>query len=127
MLKLNYSDLGLSVEQFEGDLDQWIEHRVRLAMRAGMTLYTEAGRASFLIAIDHPLFDTLLAATAKITTISVDIADAEYAEVVLQGTWLAESIEACEGSLVCALGAQIEKVIDRLWVLDRSIHTGLRR
>lgn len=128
MLKLNYSDLGLNVERIEGTIESIVFTRVLLAMRVGDTLCAEPGAASFLVAIDHPLFDQLLTAIEQTNCedVEVCVADAESAEVSVRGTWIASSPEALEGILVCALGEALEKVIDRMWAIDRMENAELR-
>jgi hypothetical protein len=128
MLKLNYSDLGLNVERIEGTIDSIVSTRVLLAIRVGDTLCAEPGVASFLVAIDHPLFDNLLTAIgqADSSDVTICVADAESAEVSVRGTWIAASPDAHEGILVCALGDRIEALIDRMWAIDRLENAELR-
>ncbi len=128
MLKLNYSDLGLNVERIEGTIESIVSMRVLLAIRVGDTLCAEPGAASFLVAIDHPLFDNLLTAIEQTgcDDVAVCVADAESAEVSVRGTWIASSPDAHEGILVCALGDRIEVVIDRMWAIDRMENAELR-
>ena len=58
--------------------------------------------------------------------IQVCMADAEFAEVSIAGTWIASSPESHEGILVCALGVPLEALIDRMWAVDRVANAELR-
>ena len=128
MLKFNYSDYGLNVERIEGTVEEIVSRRMLLAMRVGETLCAEPGGASFLVAIDHLCFDDLLKAIDQTgcREIEVCMADAEFAEVSMGGTWIASSPEAHEGILICAFGANLEALIDRMWAVDRVANAELR-
>ena len=128
MLKFNYSDLGLNVERIEGTVEEIVSQRMLLAMRVQETLCAEPGGASFLVAIDHLWFDDLLKAIdqAGCSDIQVCMADAEFAEVSIIGTWIASSPESHEGILVCVLGVVLEALIDRMWAVDRVANAELK-
>ena len=128
MLKFNYSDLGLNVERIERTVEEIVSQRMLLAMRVGETLCSEPGRASFLVAIDHLWFDDLLKTIDQTgcRDIEVCMADAQFAEVSMVGTWIASSPEAHEGILVCTFGATLEALIDRMWAVDRVANAELR-
>lgn len=54
MLKLNYTEVGLYMEQTMTAPEILMQDRVVLAMRLGQTFYVEPGRASFLLPTDTP-------------------------------------------------------------------------
>ncbi|MBW4655855.1 MAG: hypothetical protein KME20_22870 [Kaiparowitsia implicata GSE-PSE-MK54-09C] len=117
MLKLNYTDVGLHVEQMQAPLETLIAQRVTLAMRLGHTLQVEVGLASMLLTAAHPDLPLLEAALRRETGGAGAIApvDADCVEVSLCGTWLSDSPLAAEGTFFVALGDRTEHLLYHLW------------
>lgn len=117
MLKLNYSDFGLFLEQVAVSLDTVMAQRAMLAVSVGETFYLEPGRASFLLPAAlpeiHQLVSVLKASTSD--AIALDNVDDGYMEVSLKGTWMAESPNAESGTFMAALAPESEQLIFRLW------------
>ncbi|MEO0704138.1 MAG: alr0857 family protein [Cyanobacteria bacterium J06649_5] len=117
MLKLNYNDYGLFLEQVVASVDAFATQRVMLAICAGETLHIEPGRAAFLLASDTPGVAQLQAILQKDTTseISLTAVDVDYIEVDLKGTWIALSAQAESGTFVTTLAPEIETLVCSLW------------
>ncbi|OUC15369.1 MAG: hypothetical protein B0A82_07035 [Alkalinema sp. CACIAM 70d] len=120
MLKLTYTDVGLTLERLAGALESVVAQRVILAMRVGQTISVEPSRAAFLVPIDHPCFNHLVQAIHEVQgqEISLCVVDDDFAEISLQGFWLAATREAHEGMFICTLADRVEFFIHKLWQAD---------
>lgn len=117
VLKLNYTDCGLFLEQVSASLDAIAIQRVMLAVYAGEPLHMEPGRAAFLVSASVPAVAKLRLvlradATGIVTVASVDD---EFVEVSIKGTWIARNIDAEEGTLIAALSPKSEQLVYQLW------------
>lgn len=117
MLKLNYTDCGLFLEQVSASLDAIAIQRVMLAVYAGEPLHMEPGRAAFLVSASVPAVAKLQLvlqadATGVVTVASVDDG---FVEVSIKGTWIARNIDAEEGTLIAALSPKSEQLVYQLW------------
>lgn len=122
MLKLNYTDVGLYMEQTLTNPELLIAQRVLLAMRLGRSLHIEPGRASFLLPVDIPELKVLEMAlqqgcTSAVTLIAVD---EEFVEVGLTGSWIAEDKDAHEGMFLAVMSDRIERFIYKLWQMSEA-------
>ncbi len=128
MLKLHYTDLGFFLEQVNTCLEVLIADRVMLAVRLGATLHVEAGRAAFLLPADTCGIAQLDQAIRQASDpqVSLAIVDADFVEVSLQGTWIADRAEAHEGIFVAALSDRTEFFICKLWQTSTSQVSGAR-
>ena len=117
MLKLNYTDCGLFLEQVEASLDAIATQRVMLAVYAGEPLHMEPGRAAFLVSANAPEVQKLKRVLQNDATQVVTVAavDDGFVEVSLKGTWIARSINAEAGTLIAALPRESEKLVCQLW------------
>lgn len=138
MLKLNYTDVGLFMEQTLTNPELLIAQRVLLAMRLGQTLYVEPGHASFLLPADLPELEGLKAVLQQEYNPSATIfpIDDASVEVNLSGCWVAESKEAQEGMFLTmmsdslspfgaatpteTLRERIERFIYKLWQMSEA-------
>ncbi len=128
MLKFNYTDLGLFLEQVNTCLEALIADRVLLAVRLGATLHVEAGRAAFLLPVvadGIAELDQAIRQTGD-ARISLSVVDAEFVEVSLHGTWIADRADAHEGIFVAAVGDRIEFFICKLWQATQAQASGAR-
>ena len=121
MLKLNYNDYGLFLEQVAASMDAIATQRVMLAVHAGETLHIEPGRAAFLLPANTSgvvQLERVLQAhnTGAITLSAVDD---ECVEVSLKGTWIASSAQAESGTLITALTPESEALVYQLWQATR--------
>jgi hypothetical protein len=117
MLKLTYTESGFRLERPMLALEDWIAQRVALTLCAGQKLYIEPSQASFLLrANDSGLFrlEQILRREYR-PFISLTTVDEDFAEVSLQGSWIAESVDAHEGIFVAAFSDQLEACLYRLW------------
>jgi hypothetical protein len=117
MLKLTYTEQGLHLERVGVPLDHLIAQRVLLAIRTGQRLHIEPGQASFLLASDAPALPQLyrmvrMEQTQIVTIVPVDDA---FVEITVQGSWIAESVDAEAGVFVTALMDMTEVLLLRLW------------
>ena len=129
MLKLNYTDCGLFLEQVEASLDavakpslwEFATQRVMLASYAGEPLHMEPGRAAFLVSASAPEVKKLQGVLQDdaTQTVTIESVDDGFVEVSLKGTWIAKSINAEAGTLVAALSDESEKLVCQLWRLTQ--------
>jgi hypothetical protein len=122
MLKLNYTEDGLYMEQVMTSPELAIAQRVILAMRLEQPLQVEPGHASFLLPADVPELGQLemmlgLKCRDRVTVIPVDD---EFVEVNLSGSWIAESKEAHEGMFLAVLSDRAEFFLYKLWQMSEA-------
>ena len=117
MLKLNYTDYGLFLEQVAASLDAVAAQRVMLAVNVGETLHLEPGRAAFLLPVELPGITQLksMLRTNTADEIALATVDDEYVEVSLKGTWIASSANDEAGTFMTALAPESELLIYHLW------------
>lgn len=117
MLKLQYSESGLFIEQVSGNLQDWLSLRVILTIRAGQELHIQPGQASFLLANDVSTLAelTVVEGLTQQPTIAVSSVDPEMVEVSIDGIWIAEHPEAEEGILIAVVPEPTEALLFRLW------------
>jgi hypothetical protein len=122
MLKLTYTEAGLHMERVAAPLEVLVAQRVILAIRAGQTLHVEPGRASFLLSADAPgLAQLELALQMRPnSSICVQSVDSEYVEVSVQGSWLAATAAAHEGTFLTAFDDRAEFFVYKLWQATQS-------
>lgn len=117
MLKLNYTDYGLFLEQLTASLDAVATQRVMLAVHVGEPLHLQPSQASFLLPVTLPgirQLEALLRQNA-IDEIALTSVDDEFVEVSLKGTWIANSSNAEFGTFITALAPESEMLIYELW------------
>lgn len=117
MLKLNYNDYGLFLEQVSASMDVIATQRVMLAVHAGETLYIEPGRAAFLLPADIPSVYRLerVLQTGATSAIPLSPVDSGFVEVSLKGTWIASSVQAEAGTFITTLTPESEALVYQLW------------
>jgi hypothetical protein len=99
MLKLIYTENGICVEQVHASLETIVAQRVALAVRCNQSLWIEPGEAAFLVPACRYTLKQLeaLPCSDKHPKLSVEVVDVDYAEVQIEGVWLAEDSDADEG------------------------------
>ncbi|MEM9266741.1 MAG: alr0857 family protein [Cyanobacteria bacterium P01_F01_bin.13] len=117
MLKLNYTDYGLFLEQITASLDAVTTQRAMLAVRTGESLHIEPRQATFLLPMTLPGIAQLksMLQTNFVDAIDVTIVDDEFVEVSLTGTWIASSPHTESGTFITVLPPEGEGLIYRLW------------
>ncbi|MEO0374562.1 MAG: alr0857 family protein [Cyanobacteria bacterium P01_A01_bin.17] len=116
MLKLIYTEMGLHMDYEAASLEAVVSQHVILSVRTGQSLHVEMGQASFLLPIQAPGLEALDAALHRyVETLEVTCVDAEYVEVDLGGTWIAQTIDAHEGMFLVAYDYETELILHRLW------------
>jgi hypothetical protein len=117
MLKLTYTEAGLSLERVTVPLEAIVAQRVILALRTGQPLHIEPGHAAFLILGDAPglahLKMTLRQETCQCVTVTA--VDDEFVEVRVHGSWLAQGVDAHEGVFLTALSERAEFFLYKVW------------
>lgn len=115
MLKLMYSELGLTGEHVAESIEDWIVQRSIFALRVGQVFHIELGRASFLISIDHPVFDILVGQILSETETPIEICtvDEDWVEISLSGRWIAANDH--EGIFITELRDRTESLISQVW------------
>lgn len=122
MLKLNYTEDGLHIEQITDSLQQVIAQRVVLALRLGQPLFLEPGCASFLLPANLPELSQLEIALQQEGNSAVTIVpvDDEFVEVGLSGIWVAQNREAHAGIFLSAIEDCVEFYIYKLWQMSNT-------
>ena len=115
MLKLMYSELGLKGEYVAGSLEDWTVQRSIFALSVGQVFHIEPGRASFLVSIDHPVFDVLVEQILSETETPIEVCtvDEDCVEISLSGSWIAANDH--EGMFIAELCDRTESLISQVW------------
>lgn len=114
MLKLNYTESDLHMERIAAPLEVMVAQRVLLALRAGQTLHIQPGHASFLIPADAPGLAQLEALQLE-QQVSLTPVDEQFMEICVEGSWIAATAQAHEGTFIAALGDRVEFFVYKLW------------
>jgi hypothetical protein len=111
------------IGQQEDAPEQLVTLRVMLAMRVGESICIEPSTAAFLLPVDL-IGISLLEETAirerdaiaqhRRSRISLCIADADFVEVTLEGTWISTDVEAENGLFVTRLSDRTELLLCKL-------------
>jgi hypothetical protein len=118
MLKLTYTETGFNLERLAQSPEQLVALRVVLAMRVGQSICVEPSTAAFLLPVNLPAL-SLLESEARADgtgAIALCVADAEYVEVTLRGTWISDDSEGADGVFATVLGYRAEFLVLKLWL-----------
>lgn len=117
MLKLTYTEGSFYLECLTHSLEEWVAQRVILALRVGQSVRIEPSTASFLLPVDLPGVEILVAGVKRDDSeiMALSTCDAEYLEVTLQGSWLADASEDAVGVFVTTLSDRTEFFLHKLW------------
>ena len=116
MLKLTYTDNNFDLEHLDDHLDNWLNLRVVLCLRASTSIYVEPSTASFSIPKDLPYWKEIN--TLKLENnqnIEINVSDAEYLEISLGGTWVTSDETSEEGVFISSLSTKTEILLTQLW------------
>jgi hypothetical protein len=136
MLKFTYTETGITIERSSHSLEELVMLRVVLAMRVGQRLTVEPGTASFLLSANLQCWNLLEAVVQKSldSTIAVCQCDAEFIEVSLRGTWIAQDCGCEEGIFLAELSDALpgtlceraEFILFKLWQESLACQSSLR-
>ena len=136
MLKFTYTETGITIERINHSLEELIMLRVVLAMRIGQRLIVEPGTATFLLSANLQAWKLLDAVVARSLndTIALCQCDAEFIEVSLRGTWIAQTTSSEEGIFLAELGDSLpgtlceraEFILFKLWQESSTCQSSLR-
>ena len=117
MLKLTYTETGFNLERLAQSPEQLVALRVVLAMRVGQSISVEPSTAAFLLPANLPALSLLESEARRDDTDSIDlcVADADFVEVTLRGTWIGES-EGAHGVFATVLSDRAERLLLALWL-----------
>lgn len=115
MLKLMYTESGLKGEYIADSVENWILQRSIFALRVGQPFHLEPGRASFLVAIDHPIFDLLVEQLLleQLNPVEICSVDEHWVEISFSGNWIASNDH--EGLFITVFQDRTERLISRVW------------
>jgi hypothetical protein len=118
MLKLTYTETGFNLERLAQSPEQLVALRVVLAMRVGQSICVEPSTAAFLLPANLPTLSLLETEARKDRsgTIALCVADAEYVEVTLRGTWISDQSEEADGVFATVLSNRAELLVFKLWL-----------
>ena len=122
MLKLTYTESGFYMERLAQSPEQLVALRVMLAMRVGQKIVVEPSSAAFLLPVNLPQLSMLEVAVQKEggETITLCVADDEFVEVSLGGSWITVDPEQENGVFITALSEQIELLLFKLWQVTEA-------
>ena len=117
MLKFTYTETDVQLERLTLSPEKLVARRVTLAMRVGQCLCVEPSQASFLLPRHLSEVAQLEAVVRALGSeiVSLCVADAEFLEVSVQGTWVAADLNTADGMFVTALSSACEQLIFQLW------------
>ncbi len=117
MLKFTYTETGFHIERLTQSLEEWVTARVILALRVGCPICVEPSTAAFLLPANLPGLDLLQTEIIREgnDAVSLCIADHEYVEVSLKGTWVAGDPATVEGVFVTNFSCTADLLIFQLW------------
>ena len=117
MLKLTYTESGFYIERLATSPEQLVALRVMLAMRVGEKIVVEPSSAAFLLPANLPEMSMLEVAVQQEgeEDIALCIADDEFVEVSLGGSWITVDPEQENGIFITTLSDRIELLLFKLW------------
>ena len=117
MLKLTYTETGFNLERLAQSPEQLVALRVILAMRVGQSVCVEPSTAAFLLPANLSALSLLEMEVRRDESdaIALCVADAEYVEVNLRGTWLSVNAEGADGIFMTVLSDRAEFLLLKLW------------
>lgn len=117
MLKLTYTETGFNLERLAQSPEQLVALRVMLAMRVGQSISVEPSAAAFLLPTNLSALSLLEAEVQQEggDAIAVCVADPDFVEVTLRGTWIAADAEEANGIFVTVLSDRAELLLFKLW------------
>jgi hypothetical protein len=117
MLKLTYTERSFCLECITQSLEEWVAQRVIFAMRVGQNLSVEPSTASFLLPVDLPGVEALMAEVKRDDReiMAFCVCDSEYVEVTLQGSWLSNSAGDAVGVFITTMSDRTEFFLHKLW------------
>ncbi|QLE56620.1 alr0857 family protein [Nostoc sp. TCL26-01] len=121
MLKLTYTENSFSLQCLDTSLEKWVNTRVTLALRAGTNIYIESSTVSFLIST-HSAHIVDLETLAKDHLVQLSPSDADFMEVVLQGTWLTSQANSDTGIFVTVLNKSTESLLQQISQSQQFCH-----
>lgn len=122
MLKLNYTETGFHLEYLEKSIAELVQERALLALRVEQPFYIEPSTAGFLLALSASEMTELEAVLQEQPSqlIAIYTADDSLVEVNVEGTWMATSADAEEGTFVANLPDKVEEFIFNLWQVSQA-------
>ncbi|BAZ05400.1 alr0857 family protein [Calothrix sp. NIES-3974] len=117
MLKLTYTETSFHLESIAQSLEDWVQARVRLALRVGQSFCVEPSTASFLLP-NYLLGIEQLQTELRFPdseNLSLAVCDTEYIEVILRGAWLTSGCNEDMGVFVTAMREKTELFLYKLW------------
>ena len=118
MLKLTYTETGFNLERLAQSPEQLVALRVVLAMRVGQSISVEPSTAAFLLPANLSALSLLESEARRdeCEAIALCVADADFVEVTLCGTWISDASEGADGVFATVLGDRAELLLLKLWL-----------
>lgn len=99
MLKITYSDVEPFIEGVAQSVEAVVAQRSLVALRSGQPLWIQASYGSFPLPAQGP-GASALAQAARRQGLAVTVCDADWLEITLSGTWIADSPTSDHGILL---------------------------
>ncbi len=136
MLKFTYTETGITLERVSQSLEELVMLRIVLAMRVGQRLIVEPGRATFLLSANLQAWRLLDAVVRRSLNDAIELCqcDADFIEVSLRGSWIAQTTSSEEGIFLAELGDSLpgtlweraEFIMFKLWQESSACPSSLR-
>ena len=123
MLKVTFTDTGLSLECLRGSLESLLADRVGVHVRTQRAVTVEPSGASIPLPANLPGLQTL----HRYSEVSLSRCDRDWVEVSLQGVWLAEDHDQGEGVFFAELSSGLEQRLRPLWHHAKGVHASPMR
>ncbi len=115
MLKVTFTDTGLSLECLHEPLETLLADRVGLYARSRCPVVVQPSGASIPLPANLPGLQSL----HRFSEISLTPCDRDWVEVTLRGLWIAEDTDQDEGVFVAELSSGLEQRLLHLWLLTQ--------
>jgi hypothetical protein len=115
MLKFTYTEDSVNLELLEDNFLSWMCARLTMAISASIPITFEPTTASFTIARDSELIETLRSLAELENNLEVDGNLLHSVEIILKGIWVISNPQEQEGIFVTSLSPRTEILLFRLW------------
>ncbi|MFH7244394.1 MAG: alr0857 family protein [Spirulina sp.] len=99
MLKITYSDVEPFVEGVTQPVEAVVAQRSLVALRSGQPLWMQASHGSLPFPAQNAGVESLVK-TARRLGLAITVCDADWLEITLPGTWIADSPTSDHGILL---------------------------
>lgn len=111
MLKVTFTDAGLSLEYLRESVESLLADRVSVHVRSQRPVTVQPSGASIPLPADLPGLQSL----HRYSEVTLSACDRGWVEVNLRGLWITEDVHQEEGVFVTELSSSLEQRLLHLW------------